>query len=250
MQILHQVREAEDTGRLYGERRVQLLFHGERPTELRASIVSTGEKSAKLVFDADSRTGQWLRNNPAAQARFKQLGPEDRFSMLIHPPHNLKTHLAQSGWITSAFLYAFYSFGYRYALSSLLDPVREYILASFDESAKEQLPAPRAVDFRVDICSTHYYDDPVLELMVPLDGETPIHLQISFLDYHVRLPFPCNPDVLLTLLQLEIPGIEDRLNELSEQGGFLSAKIECTKTAIHECVWDYVLGKEIPSSRT
>ena len=248
MQILQRVRDSEKTGQLYGERRVELLIRGEEPKKLRSKIIRTGEKNARFVWDVDPVTRSWRRNNPEVQKRFEALGSEDRFSVVVHPPHDLVSHLAMTGWVTSAYLLAFYRLGYRYLLNPWLDPVRDYIKSSFEESAKEHLAFPESDVFSAGICKEHCYDDPILELMVPFDGETPMHLQVSFLDYHVRLPFPCDDQALIALLNLELANVETVFQEAAGQDVYLSTPIVCTKTNQHDCVWDYVLGKQIPNN--
>jgi hypothetical protein len=112
--------------------------------------------------------------------------PENPFGSLINWP------LAQVGWLTSAYLFAFYSFGYRYILQSCLNPVRNIILHSKPEKRDKQLDFQETKDITVRLCSepTHFCSDPIIGLVVPFDDQTPFHQEVSFLSYHVRLPVP------------------------------------------------------------
>lgn len=99
--------------------------------------------------------------------------------------------LAQAGWLTSAYLYAFYTFGYRYVFQSILDPVRDYIRQSFQGRVDDRLYFDQKKDMAVQTCKTHNFQEPNIIYHIKTQGsDVPHHLEVSLLDYHVRLPIP------------------------------------------------------------
>ena len=163
--------------------------------------------------------------------------------MLIQPHHEHRHDLATVGWITSAYLLAFYAFGHRYAFHEALDPVREYILTSFEDIGPERLVLPASIVLDLNECTAHFFEDPEIGLLVPFDGSLNVHLQVSFLDYHVRLPFHFVRFVLQALLFSQ-PGILSGVKEQRVHNVYMP--ISCNKLGGHSCRWDYVLGKPIP----
>jgi len=168
----------------------------------------------------------------------------DKFSLIIEPPHKLKSELSPVGWITSAYLLAFYTFGYRYILHPGLGIVRDYILKSFDDKTSTGLEVPKLDNFGLTECKEHNFEDPEIALIIPADEKTRIHLQISFLDYHVRLPFHFVPHVLQAMI-LSVPDIANRLSDIRGTEAILYSPILCNKSDRHDCKWDYLLGKPI-----
>jgi len=53
-------------------------------------------------------------------------------NMIIEPTSLINADVTKAGWITSAFLLAFYTFGYRYIANDYMDPVRKYIWGFFE----------------------------------------------------------------------------------------------------------------------
>jgi len=246
MQLREMVKDAEKKGELFGERRVAVIRGpAEEPIKLLAQL-RLGQNEAiqgQIVFPLD-KTGKWARNNPKEQERFEAICKENPFSMIVYPFHEIKEHLAEAGWITSAYLLAFYSFGYRYILNSDMDRVRDYILSSF--SATPDRP-PKLDDFGIQECGAHFYQEPQIGVVIPLDGKTGVHLEISLFDYHIRLPFNhFVPPILSTLIQ-QNEEISKEMPKLLREGAKLFIPIECTKMDGHECLWDYILGKPLPA---
>jgi len=133
MQLREKVKDGEKAGQLYGERKIQILkTPGKVPISLQGevSMFERTPASARITFLSDARTQQWLRNNPREQERFLREIGQEKFTIYIGPPHELKSELSMAGWITSAYLFAFYTLGYRYILHPALDNVREYIWQS------------------------------------------------------------------------------------------------------------------------
>jgi len=248
MQLREQIKDGEAEGRIFGERCVQVIrAPNEEPITLRAtSKMQRGDRiSGRLTFAVDSSTGKWERTNPREQDRFLALGPEDRFGLIIHSHHELRSGLAKVGWMTSAYLLAFFTFGYRYILDDALGPLRDYILSSFgDDPGVANLPASDEIGLtECGVCPPH--DEPEIGLVIPLDGHTPVHLQISFLDYHMRLPFGFVQERLEALV-FRMPEIRNQVPSLAGSEASLYSPISCTKLDGHDCVWDYVLGRPLP----
>jgi hypothetical protein len=251
MQLREKVKEGETTGQLFGERRVQfLLSPSKEPIELRAQVVTSPDRlQARLSFELDVERKQWTRVDPSEQQRFLKLVSARReCPVVIHPHHRLRHDLAKVGWITSSYLLAFYTFGYRYIFHKIMDPVREYILCSFGDAVSEEIELPESVTLSVRECTEHHFSDPEIALVIPLDGESSVHLQVSLLDYHIRLPFHFVKLVLQELVFSQ-PGVAEMLPEvLGHEEAHFYSPICCNKLDGHNCIWDYVLGKPIPDA--
>jgi hypothetical protein len=249
MQLREKIKDGERAGQLYDEREIQIItIPDKKPIKLRAKINIRKRDTfeGQIIFPVDKRTGQWLRNNPMEQERFLTATQNDEFSMIIEPPHELKSVLPPVGWITSAYLLAFYTFGYRYILHPGLDIVRDYILKSFDEKTSVNLEIPKYDNFGLTECKMHNFEDTEIALIIPADENTRIHLRISFLDYHVRLPFHFVPHILQAII-LSVPDIANRFPEMRGTEAILYSPIVCKKSDGHDCIWDYVLGKPLPN---
>lgn len=149
MQLGEMVKDGDKVGTVYGERRTRvLLAPGEEPIDLRAAIsLQEGEAAVRvrMAFMVDRTTGKWARNDPREQERFRSVELDRAISaMLIYPHHELRAGLPHAGWLTSAYLLAFYTLGYRYILNKSLDPVREYILSSLQCTSEEVLQFPQS----------------------------------------------------------------------------------------------------------
>lgn len=250
MQLRERIKDAEKEGRAYGERRVQVIrTPGSQPINLHAmSRVQEEETTIRgtMTFEVDKVTGNWARNSPEEEARFLSLGQDTVSAVIIHPHHELRPNLPQVGWLTSAYLLAFYTLGYRYILHESLDPVRQHILSSFSSATVRSLRFPTSDEIALWECVDCFHQDPEIGVSIPLDGESPVCLEISFLDCHLNLPFRFVPQVLEQLV-FSVPEIQSQLPELVKSGGSLYSPVACTKSDIHDCKWDYVLGKPVPA---
>lgn len=249
MGYLEKFRRQDEGTELYGERKVEILLGPSRkPIRLNTQVTRTGPTNVRLHFQRNPCDSSWQRNNPTEQARFLELYESDQvFNMLIHPPRMLKTELPRAGWITSAYLFAFFHFGYRYILHDCCNKVRQYILDSFELDDKE-LVFQESGTFSAKTCDCHFFNDPFLFVAVPLDGDTPIYLDIRFLDYQVFLPFHCDVEVLNARLYLELEeqGIdEEGIKELISLNSEPHIQVSCTKRDNHVCLWDFVLGRPL-----
>lgn len=248
MQLREKVKDGEKAGQLFDERHVQILpGSGEEPVNLRARIVLSNDDMTKgqISFQVDKETGQWSRNNPSEQERFLGITKDRTFGLVVYPPHELRSRIARVGWITSAYLFAFYTLGYRYILMPGMQVVRDYILNSFDDDASDNLEVPKLENFGISECKVHYNEDPAIGLVIPMNREESDYLQVSFLDYHIRLPVYYVAYVIEAMIQSS----SEIMKEIQENVGterYLYIPIACNKSDGHECKWDYILGKPIP----
>ncbi|MCZ7670443.1 MAG: hypothetical protein M5U34_26425 [Chloroflexi bacterium] len=132
---------------------------------------------------------------------FNSFPDTDPVTITIYPPRGkpgnpfgnpTNTLLTQAGFLTSAYLLAFFEYGYRYIMQTSLDPVREYILQSFEKKVDERLNFDNSKNLCFQICSdpSHYCVDPEIYLVIPADENVPFYQETRFLDFHVRLPVP------------------------------------------------------------
>lgn len=144
---------------------------------------------AILEFPKRKDTGHPLYSPKERQKleQYKIAGPCNVILEETYPATE-KWQQAQSVLLTSAYLLAFYSFGYRYAFQANLDPVREYILDSFEGNVDARLNLQATKTVAVSMCTQHFNEDPELDFF-PADANSPHYLEISFLDYHARLPY-------------------------------------------------------------
>ncbi len=250
-QEFEKLREGEETGELFGERIVLVTRGpGEEPIKIQAKLTLRQEDvvRGKITFEIDRQRRQWARNNPKEETRFRSLvDAGEKFPLMIHPYRRVKHELARSGWITSAYLLAFFSLGYRYVFQEAINPVRDYIFQSLYRDA-DILVFPESDDVLVVDNSENPFGDPDIGVVIPGREDEKIHLQISFLRYQIRLPFQFVPAVLGSLVHSRMPNFRAKLAEFGEQNAFIYIPIACTKIAIHDCLWDYVMGKPIPRS--
>lgn len=248
-QLLEQIREGDESGRLSGERMIEIIRGpAERPIQLRARLRldQSDEIKGRISFELDQERQVWARNNPAAEERFRAISKSgEKFGMLIHPDRRLTPKLAGAGWIASSYLLAFFALGYRYILhDQVKSRVGAYIIQALYEEA-DTLELPVSNDFAVHETSEDPKSDPIIGLVVPAEPDKTIHLRVSFLRTEVRLPMPFVPKVLGSLLFSQLADFRERLEEVEKDSGFLYVPIRCTYLERHDCVWDYVLGKPL-----
>ncbi len=213
------------------ERKRRILVrpsNGDPQFQMYAFYKPTGNKTLNLTFRASPKAfkynKQYLRYQEYAQ---KQI-PCD----IIVMPHDANWQLAQVGWLTSAYLYAFYTFGYQYVLQSTLDPVRDYIKRSFSGITDNQLLLDKHKDILVQPCELHNFQEPNMEFIMHTQGSNvPCHLEISLVHYHIRLPIP-----------LKSP-IEISVDDLPDSQMVLAA--DATGHIPHDetCYWEELLAE-------
>lgn len=238
MQLREKIKESDENGEFYGERLMKIVRGpANKLIELRVSLSKTGELSYSFKSN-------WKRNNPKEIERLRTLQADDtKGSIQIHPHHELITGLSEVGWITSGFLFAFYSLGYRYIFQEALIPARNYILESF--RSIDTISQFQSSDFGIREYPVNRFPDPEIGIVIPVDGQTNVHLQIDYLSYQISLPFLFVPEVLTELINIGMPDYKDKLQEIIETDGNLYIRVHCTKTEPHDCIWDYVMGRKM-----
>jgi len=243
MQILENIRRGDEIGKLYGVRLVEMHEEGsEKPIKLRVNIRNNRDGSYTITGRL-GKNKSFRDTSPEDKEHFDNIFKEKKkVSLTIHPPHNYIPQIVANAWITSAYLMAFYALGYRYIIHSNTQVVREYILSSF-EKMTEDLPVPSEENFALLKYVGEYYPDPVVSFIYPLKAGKKAYILVSFLSYAVKLPFLFEPSVMRIIMG----GLEARLGEdfkkLLEEGLPLQLNITCTKTTVHECMFDSIMGK-------
>lgn len=253
MQLIERMKDEVETGDLYGRRRVQLSKR-ENPNLITVDLrvkINKDTKTISLSGKLD-KEGKWIGNNPQMQQKFINLvGKEEPLSIKVSstPIGEIvpKSELAPVGWITSAYLYSFYTFGYRYILHPILNPIREYIFSSFDKTKHSELKSKNEL-FGIREYKDKYFDSPEIVVIVPLNDKESVYLQVNFLRYQVNLPFHFAPPVLSYLIRSMIPDFSTKLPELQRAGAFLYFSTKQKKIGEIESVFDYLLGKPLPQS--
>lgn len=252
MQLMGEVSDGLDFGNLHGERLIRLVeSSSSTPINLRTDVKIESDRVINISGQID-KNGNWLRNDLEMQNRFEDLAKQKKiFSIEIHSPSQyIAPNLTIAGWITSAYLFAFYRLGYRYILHDTLAPVREYIIRSSIKSNAETIVLPASPVISFQEYKKLYFPDPELHLIIPINGKRYVHLQISFLKYQVRLPFFFVPDLLSALVYGNIPDLKERLPQLIKDDAFLYVPITINKFDYSENIYDYILGKPLNQTLT
>jgi len=124
----------------------------------------------------------------------ESLRTEQPFQVFIEDtfPVDEKWQKAQTALITSAYLKLFHEFGYSYIFNASLEPVRKHILQSFEGRIDTDLTPSPEKHFSVGICGSEYrYPEPHIAINPPSTNRIQI-LEVNFMDYHMRLPFPAD----------------------------------------------------------
>ncbi len=250
VQLMEQIKDGDETGILFGQRRITVQKENDEPFTINANATIGKDSKSITISGKLDKNLNWLGNKPADQKRFEKLvGNIVNINIDATPANTIspKPELAPVGWITSAYLFSFYTFGYRYIFHPNLEPVREYIFSSFDEKNHSTLKAGNET-FGLREYKEKYFPDPEMDLIVPLDGRSSIYLEVNFLRYQVRLPFQCVPSILKYLIYSRMPDIEKKIPEFAKTGELLYFSIRHTKRDNSVTIFDYLLGKPIPIS--
>jgi hypothetical protein len=248
MQIFEKVKEGDKTGELYGTRLIEFLDGGnDKPAQARVNVQVTGDNSIRITGRIDENK-RFLDSSPTDQKRLEAIFTgEKKVGVTIHQPKNYKPGIVPGAWITSAYLMAFYSLGYRYIMQPGMQVVRDYIINSFEnESAK--LPIPNEENFALENFVDKSYPDPLISFVFPPGNTAKVYLLVAFLDVAVRLPFLYNPSVFIPILKYLQDNAKEQLQELTEKEYPLELRIKCTKTEVHDCLFDLLMGKLINPS--
>ncbi|NUM48579.1 MAG: hypothetical protein HUU38_28055 [Anaerolineales bacterium] len=244
MQIQEKMRKGKKTGKLYGVRKVQLHRSQDAiPINLNVDVTYHAEDKSITITGRLDRNEKWFDSSPEDQARFKETYErKENVEIVIHPPRNYKPELDPAGWITSAYLMGFYSLGYRFILDSNLDPVREYILNSFDKTIKGPPAQLNLDDFGYWDQQLERSADPELLFMLPLEMGKRVYLQVNCLSYVIRLPFRYRPSVLVPILYRDIPDFVARLPAMIERKMNIPFPITSNKLEGQRSWYDDLLG--------
>jgi hypothetical protein len=133
-------------------------------------------------------------------------------------------------------LLAFHTFGYRYIVHEDFNAMRAYILSCFQhkEGPRPELPKLNVIEaFEYD----EYHPNPVVGVVIPLDRKTPAYFQVLFLNYVVRLPFRCVPEVFHRLFTTHLPKVK-----LPDKDPAILWLITDNKMNRPKWIWDSILG--------
>jgi hypothetical protein len=250
MQAREQVHDANVAGKLFGDRKITVLLPDKKAAPIQLHNIGVQvDKASKIVtlsFPRKRNKRNWLGNNPSEQARFTQAVQSDsKFDMIVHPQNSLRPVLWRVGWLTSAYLYTFYTFGYRLILHPEFDPVRRVISDSFIADKRKEFEFPESNYLRVIACGAHNSPEPRMTIAVPVKANEYAHIEVDFLNYHVKLPFVADEQIFWWIVFQMLPDFDTRLIELRQENNRPKIELHCTKTRHHDCMWDYVLGKPI-----
>lgn len=182
-----EIDEAKSEGHLYGTQRIEVVSWktGEK-IEVRGAV---SEREQIITL----HRGQ---NNPSELKRFHQIVEEKHnTALLIQNEKPFPQQHLLVGWVTAAYLYAFWKFGYRFILQPQLNVIRQFILDSFKpENKHKRLPAPNIPGFMVraeiDNSTNNPVDvrEPELFLMLPYSSAEVPHIKVNLLNFTVNLP--------------------------------------------------------------
>jgi len=246
IQLYENIRHGNETGDLYGTRRVQLFPEGdEKPIDQWVKVKLDKDGSLTISGRVD-KTKKWRDGSPKDQARFEELfSKQRRAKIIIHDLPALRPQTVAPGLITSAYLYAFWALGYRYILHKILDPVREHITTSFTKKDMMDWALPVEDNFQAGEFGSARYETPHLYFALPAVAGQYLYSQIRFLRYQVRLPFHCNELMLGSLAARARAEHRVELEQLQARSEAFYLRIPCTKTQVHDCWWDYFMGKPL-----
>ena len=243
--LMEMYRSGEESGNLYGVRTIYLTpTEGQDPLKIQVEVKRDQNGMHFEVTGRLKKDGRFVGSSPQDQKRFVEIATQDMrvANLQINPPEGLNVPLVKAGWFTAAYLFAFYCLGYRYILRMALDPVRDYILRSF-EVDDDNLQSPNEDDCCLLENYGRFLTDPIMNLVIPLNQKQN-YLQVNFLRYQIRLPFPINnPELLYDQLYLRMPDLDDKLPELSASGQEIFFPIEYKGLNQHNIFFDYLLEK-------
>jgi len=248
MQVSELVKNGDETGDLYGTREIQIIKNpGEKPIKMIVNVSSNHDDKSFTISGRIDKDLNWIDGSPEDQARFREVYEKsERVTIIINPYRELKSQFVRAGWIMAAYLMAFYHLGYRYILHQSLDPVRDYILQSFDPITAKDLIHPDEVNFTVREYKSEYFPDPELSFIYPLEFNQRVYLQVNCIKYEIRLPFRYVRSVFESLVREGMPDFDEKLPELQKTGGCLFFPIQQTKADGSLSLYDYLIGKPIP----
>lgn len=122
--------------------------------------------------------------------QFLQHSEKGNFTFFVREtyPGPLKWSRSRVSLLTCGYLMAFYTLGYSYILHSNLDETRAIIQRSF-RIERDKPPVFEDMELiSVNPCTSHFYAEPQIDFYTST-SEEPHVLEVSFADYHIRLPY-------------------------------------------------------------
>lgn len=255
MQLYEKIKGIPERGELYGIRTVEIVENpGGKPIRMRVKICMEDATTIHLKGRLNHQN-QWLGSSPIDQDRFLELSKrsietQQQLNITVLPPHEYRSNLVGLGWITSAYLMAFYTLGYRYILHPDFDFIRRYILSSFDPAQDETLELQSSEDFHIYTDDTGNFPDPEVRISIPISGNGNVHLEVCFLRYEISLPILLEPNMFYGFRSYCLKQVPGQPLPPVNEGDLpcLYSYIHCTKTVEHTCIFDYLLGRPLPDS--
>ena len=242
LQLYEKLRKGEETGELHGVRLVRFLEEGkDKPIELRVNVQLAS--SSLRITGRTNKDNRIMDINPNDRERLEAIFRDGKKAdVTIHPLTNYKPGIVPAALITSAYLMAYHALGYRYILQDNIQIVRDYILKSF-ESELEEVDIPTEENFTLEKYVSEYYPDPKIAFIFPYGATAKVYISVSFLNAAIRLPFVYEPSIFNMMVNfIKDNGAKEFQKIIDTEQPFIF-KIPCTKTVIHDCLFDYLLGK-------
>lgn len=241
MQLAEQIKDGKASGELFGERRIHVVPDFHKPPIILNNVNVNLSPDIKLLQDLRINP---KGNNPKEIEKYGTL-TEPPCLIKIEPHHpKMSPSLAKVGALTAAYLFAFYTFGYRYVFSPYLNPVRDCIRKSFETDRQQIIQLPPSDFISITNCGGSH-TVPEITLAFVFDRKTPVRLSVCFLNYHIKLPFTCNPDLLSDVIQQSGPNLPPNVPNF-ENREFHIPPITCNKMEPHDCFWDDILWQTFP----
>lgn len=255
MQLYEKIKEIPENGELDVIRTLEIIENpGDNPIHISARVNKVDASSFQLQWRLN-KNNRWLGSNPKEQERFeylikRSLESQQQFCLHILPPREYKPNLVSAGWITCAYLMAFYTLGYRYILNEELNFIRRYIFSSFEPDQDKNMELQPSEDFHIYTDKTVDFPNPEVRITIPLKGNGKVHLEVCFLQYVVSLPILMEPNFYWGFRSycLEHAPMQSFPPVNESESPCLYSYIHCTKTKEHTCVFDYLLGKPFSKS--
>jgi hypothetical protein len=162
---------------------------GKQPIRVGMFIKPQGESTITFALESP-KTEKRRQINHEITKRIIEYMKEGPISIIVEPPP-VDVSLARIGWLTSAYLFAFYTFGYRYIFQSCLDKVRKHIIASFAGKTDASLSFAPEKDLTVARWDEIASPEPSISIAIPADKNGLIYMQVNFRDVHIRMPVSC-----------------------------------------------------------
>ena len=187
MQEFEKINEQIKDGQITTAPRFQIVAAGrpdKKPINIGLFVESKGENTISFALESP-RTKKQKKNNEEIMKQIVDYMKEG-ITLIRNPPPNL--FLARAGWLTSAYLFAFYAFGYRYIFQSCLDEVRQSILLSFTKQIDSKLAFSNDKILTVAKWNEKVYNKPHIGVLMPVNPERQAYMRIDFRDTHIRMP--------------------------------------------------------------